>query len=247
MTVGTLYLVPTPIDDVTTLAPEAQAILLQQSNSFIAKGGSIMLVEEAKAARRRWLRFGLPREVIEHFIPYNEHNQVESVPTLVNELKSGRSIYLMSDCGLPAFCDPGRHLVLGCHKAGIPVRSLPFSNSVLLALALSGLPHERFEFLGFLPKLEDQKQELLHKLFATPKTYLLMDTPYRLIKTLEAVTVAGAKCGALRAWNYFLACDLNKVSEEHFYGTLEELSKALKSTLPNDLKKEFVLILSPVT
>lgn len=245
MTVGTLYLVPTPIDDTTTLAPEAQAILLQQSESFQAPDGSLILVEEAKAGRQRWLRFGLPREVINHFFLYNEHNQVEAVPQLIEQLKRGRDIYLMSDCGLPAFCDPGRPLVWACRQSRLPVRSLPFSNSVLLALALSGLPHERFEFLGFAPKDDQQRQSLLAGLFKAPKTYLLMDTPYRLSKLLESVVASASEGRALTSWNYFLACDLNKESEEHFYGRLEELKRDLGSKYSKDFKKEFVLVLAP--
>lgn len=246
---GTLYLVPTPISDEHALPVETLQALQAIAEKLHEDDGAIMLVEEARAARRRWLRFGLPREGIEHFFLYNEHNQKTAITELIGQLQKGRDLYLMSDCGLPAFCDPGRHLVWAAHQQNISVRSLPFANSVLLALALSGLPHERFEFLGFVPRQEEDTQRLLKEAFSRPKTYILMDTPYRAKKLLQQLAAVAEGCKALTNWNYFLGCDLLKPSEEHFYGSLDKLKAFLqdekKSKLLFEQKKEFVLLISP--
>ena len=111
---GKLTLIPTPISEDYMLHPEA---VLSLRNAFDQK--EIILVEDHKIARRRWLKWGLPREAIETFELYNEHNQKSSIPQIIESLKKGRNVYLMSDCGIPAFCDPGEALVDARHQAKI--------------------------------------------------------------------------------------------------------------------------------
>jgi 16S rRNA (cytidine1402-2'-O)-methyltransferase len=143
---GVLTLIPTPIDDESPL----EALAFEALGQAFEKG-SVIAVEEAKTCRRRWIRWGLAKEAIVGFVLYNEHTSLEEAPKLLEELRNGRNVFLMSDCGLPAFCDPGRLLVELCHQNKIKVTATPFSNSVALALALSGFPHERFIFEGFIP------------------------------------------------------------------------------------------------
>ena len=124
-----LILVPTPISDDHPL--ESVALDLLKKDAL--KSDVILLVEVHKVARQRWLRWGLPREAIEKFQLYNEHTSDKMKVEMIKELQSGKRIYLMSDCGLPAFCDPGQNLVDQCHKQRIKVTATPFPNSNIVS------------------------------------------------------------------------------------------------------------------
>ncbi|MBD64494.1 MAG: hypothetical protein CME62_04770 [Halobacteriovoraceae bacterium] len=222
-----LTLVPTPIANDLPLCPATLAMIQRG-----LENDGIFAVEEHKAARRRWISFGLPRETIDEFILYNEHTYEQASQALLSELKKGRDVYLMSDCGMPAFCDPGRKLVSLCHNAGIKVTATPFANSVVLALALSGFEHKRFLFEGFIPLDKKERRATLQKSLQSKTTIVLMDTPYRLKKLM----------GELQELNtnrsIFLACDLNKENELLLRGSVDQVFKKLP-----DEKKEFVMII----
>src|SRR5690606_25080014 len=135
-------------------------------------------IEDLKPGRRRWLRWGLPREQVEKFVLYNEHTRDEAIDILLGELKRGRDVYLMSDAGLPAFCDPGQQLVDRAHLNGITVTATPFANSIALAMALSGYSHDRFVFEGFIPIKEPQRAKTLQEIAAEKRPIIVMETPY---------------------------------------------------------------------
>ncbi len=183
---GKLILIPTPIDETTPLEPVALEILknLHVDNSIIA-------VEELKECRRRWIRWGLEREWIDRFVLYNEHTRETEKHSMIKELIQGKNVYLMSDCGLPAFCDPGSELVSLAHDNSITVTSTPFSNSISLALALSGFEHSKFIFEGFLPSKSDERKSEFHRIFKNKYTTIIMDTPYRFKKILEELLEYG--------------------------------------------------------
>ncbi len=128
-----LILVPTPISDDLPL----EKIALERLQEDALKEDVVLLVEEHKVARQRWLKWGLPREAIEKFMLYNEHTSDKMKNEVMTLLKSQKRAYLMSDCGLPAFCDRGQNLVDLCHKQGIQVTATPFPNSIALAIASS--------------------------------------------------------------------------------------------------------------
>ncbi|MBL7665661.1 MAG: SAM-dependent methyltransferase [Bacteriovoracaceae bacterium] len=216
-----LTLIPTPIDEVTPLEATAKNILSENWSK------ALIVVEEAKVARQRWLRWGLPREAIEKFVLYNEHHTAEDINHIIKALKSGQEAYLMSDCGLPAFCDPGYDLINRCHDENIPVTSTPFPNSIVLALALSGFNHQEFFFAGFIPH-EDRAQKL-KKHFERKETFILMDTPYRLDKLMEEIAQLKTKR------RLFLAMDLNTPEEKCVRGKIETLKKTWG-------KREFILV-----
>jgi 16S rRNA (cytidine1402-2'-O)-methyltransferase len=229
--IGKLVLVPTPIDEESPLETMAFNRLKESSQET-----SFIVVEELKEVRRRWLRWGLPRERVEHFIEYNEHNQKEKIPELIQLLKSGKTLFLMSDCGLPAFCDPGTELVSRCHDEKIQVTSTPFANSISLALALSGFNHSRFVFEGFLPKETSERELVLKRILKMKETTILMDTPYRLDRLLSEIKKIGTEVNQKRP--IFLGLDLNHKSEELLRGPIDVLLKKVEGQ-----KREFILIL----
>lgn len=226
---GKLILVPTPIDDVSPLEPMALGLLKEATfdeNCLIA-------VEDAKPGRRRWLHWGLPREAIAEFVLYNEHTRKNELGHLLERLLAGATVYLMSDGGLPAFCDPGRDLVDACHKRDIIVSATPFCNSVLLALALSGIKHDKFMFCGFLPAKKEERSEELKKIMQQRETQILMDTPYRLSKTLEEVALISPQK------DVFLALNLNHKDELLLRGKASKVARKVSG-----LKAEFILVIS---
>lgn len=226
---GKLILVPTPIDDESPLEPTALGLLKQA----VSDKKSIICVEDAKPGRRRWLHWGLPREAIDEFVLFNEHTRREEQPQLIEKLSSGYDVYLMSDGGLPAFCDPGKELVNACHESNIKVTSTPFSNSVSLAMALSGFDHEKFVFQGFLPAKKEERARALKELVKEKRTQVLMDTPYRMVKLLNELSET---CPDREL---FLAMDLNQPKERLLRGKASLLAKNL-----DGLKAEFILIIS---
>lgn len=226
---GTLTLIPTPIEDESLLASDAVKLL----NDNCLSDNSILLVEELKPCRRRWLHYGLPREAIEKFELYNEHNQVDTINSMIKELKKGKNIYLMSDCGLPAFCDPGKDLVDACHNHKIKVTSTSFCNSIVLAVALSGFNHSEFYFGGFIPAKKPERIDKLKKILEKRETIVLMDTPYRLGSLLNELKENMGKKRKI-----FVATELNKPQEKLYRGSIETILKSM----PKE-KSEFIIVL----
>lgn len=226
-----LILVPTPIQEDHPLESVAKELLL----SDCMKEEVLLLVEEHKIGRQRWLKWGLPREAIEKFILFNEHTQGKIQGDIVKELKAGKRAYLLSDCGLPAFCDPGQLLVDSCHKQRIKVTATPYPNSISLALALSGFSHSSFVFSGFIPVKEPERSEWVKKELARPETLIWMETPYRLKKLLEELNKANL------TREIFLGCDLGGKEELLLRGNAGSLLKGIGE----QDKREFVMVIAP--
>lgn len=226
-----LILVPTPLQDDLPLEPVAHKLLLENC----MKENVVLLVEEHKVGRQRWLKWGLPREAIEKFVLFNEHTQKETLPDVLKSLKAGKDIYLLSDCGLPAFCDPGQVLVDACHKQRIKITSTPFPNSIALSVSLSGFSHDTFVFSGFVPVKSPDRELWMKKELKRPETLVWMETPYRLKKLLEEVAQLETKR------DIFLALDLGSPSEELLRGK----ATIVAGLVPDKEKREFVLLIGP--
>ncbi|MBP9674658.1 MAG: SAM-dependent methyltransferase [Bacteriovoracaceae bacterium] len=225
-----LYLIPTPLDEEGILEPQALSLLIE---ACLHPEQNIFAVEEHKVARRRWIRWGLPREMIEHFVEFNEHTQKILAPSLVQEIEKGKNVFLLSDGGLPAFCDPGQDLVTLCHQRKINITCSSFPNSTMLALVLSGFSHQQFFFAGFPPVESEERLKYLQKILKYSETIILMDTPYRLKKLLEELKILNLKRFL------FVGMDLNLPTQEYFYGNVNE---ALLNI--TQFKREFVLVIS---
>jgi 16S rRNA (cytidine1402-2'-O)-methyltransferase len=231
---GKLVLVPTPIYESLPLEPVALGLLQEDA----LKENTIIAMEEHKVGRQRWLKWGLPRESIESFLLFNEHTSTKEIPELLKKLKAGFTVYLMSDGGLPAFCDPGQKLIEACHKQRIKVTSTPFPNSIALAVSLSGFAHDTFYFAGFIPLKSPEREQTLKKLSQSREMSILMDTPYRLNKILSELKEHLAPNREI-----FLASDLNSPEELLIRGTIETVMKSLN---PSE-KREFILLLAPLS
>lgn len=231
---GKLTLVPTPLIDRGPMDCRAQEILMKAVSDSPQK--VLILVEEAKQGRRRWIDWGLPRQWVDQFVLFNEHTQEQLLSELISKLLSGLDLYLMSDGGMPAFCDPGQELVKACHQHGIRVTSTPFDHSVILSLALSGLPHKRFLFDGELPREQTQRKERLRQLWMIHETVVLLDAPYRLGKLLSDLAFLSQSQGPRQV---AVVRNLGYPDEEVLVGFLDQI----QTKIDLNEKKEFIVVI----
>jgi 16S rRNA (cytidine1402-2'-O)-methyltransferase len=208
--VGTLYLVATPIGNLEDMTFRAIRTL---------KEVSMIAAEDTRQTRKLLTHF----EVATRLVSYHEHNKQASGPELVRLLLEGQSIALVSDAGLPAISDPGYDLVRMAVEVGVPVVPIPGANAALSALIASGLPTERFAFVGFLPREKKDQTKLLESLQHVQDTLLFYESPHRVGKTLlRMAEVWGAERRVC------LARELTKRFEEFVRGTIAECLEHLE-------------------
>ena len=217
-----LYIVPTPIGNLEDITFRAIRIL---------KEAELVLAEDTRKTLILLKHYGIENKLSSHHA-FNEHKSVHAV---IERLKGGCTIALVSDAGTPGISDPGFLLVRECLKENITVECLPGPTALIPALVNSGLPCDRFVFEGFLPHKKG-RQTRLFKLAEEESTLVFYESPHRLVKTLEQF--AGV-FGPGR-----LACvsrELSKIHEENARGTLEELVKHFRD---KTVKGEIVIVVA---
>lgn len=217
---GTLYLVATPVGDYDDLTLRALRVL---------KEADLVVCEEFTEGRKLLRHFG-----VEKFLDsLNEHNEEEKSAELLEQLKEGKRIALISDCGTPVFTDPGKILVRRAIEAGIPTFPIPGPSSIIPALVASGFPTDSFLFPGWLsPKRAERRREL-EALRDEKRTTILMDAPYRLSSLLsDLVEVLGGEREVC------VAMDLTMQSEEYVRGPASSVLERIGRQ-----KREFVIVL----
>lgn len=217
---GCLYIVPTPIGNLEDITLRALRIL--QESDFI-------LAEDTRTSGKLLRHYSIDTSLR----PYHAHNEHALIPSLVSELESGARFALISDAGMPSISDPGFLLVRACHEQQISVCCLPGPSAFVTALVASGLPSDRFFFQGFLPHKKG-RQTRLAELAELDYTFVLYESPHRLVKCLEQLI---EHCGGDRP--AAIARELTKVHEEILNGTLETLAAHFKSV---KVRGEFVVI-----
>ena len=199
-----LYLVATPIGNLDDLTVRAGKILA---------GVDLVLAEDTRRTRKllNHLAIRVPMRSL------HEHNEVEVVGGLVDRLVSGESMALVSDAGTPLLSDPGFPLVRAALDAGVDVVPIPGPSSVLAALTASGLPMDRFLFVGYLPRKKGGRARLFEGLADEPGTIVFLESPRRLARSLaDAGEILGCRLACV-------ARELTKVHEEFIRGTLPEI------------------------
>lgn len=165
---------------------------------------------------------------------YHEYNKIEKAYYLIEQMKEGKNVALITDAGTPGISDPGEDLVRLCYEAEIEVTSLPGACACVTALTLSGLPTRRFCFEAFLPSDKKEKQAVLEELERETRTIILYEAPHRLIKTVEELL---SRLGNRKAT---VCRELTKKHETAFATTLED---ALTHYRENDPKGECVIVI----
>jgi len=211
---GTLYLVSTPIGNLRDLTRRAAETLGSVSR---------ILAEDTRHTRKLLSHLGISVPLVS----LHAHNEAARQEAVVGWLEAGEDLALVSDAGTPLVSDPGRRLVEGALAAGHAVVPVPGPSAVLAALVASGLPSDRFTFLGFLPRKGPQRAELLDHIASSPFTVVLFESPERAASLLEALAES---CGGGR--RAALARELTKVHEEVARGTLEELKERFAAAAP---------------
>lgn len=203
-------MVATPIGNLEDISLRALRIL---------KEVDLIACEDTRLTARLLSHYGIstPRE------SHHEHNEAPHTTRLLEMLRSGRNVALVTDAGMPLISDPGYLLVSACRQEGINVVSVPGPSAVSAALAGSGLPAESFYFGGFLPPRAEARRRRLRELSTIPTTLVLFEAPHRILTSLEdMVEILGEREACL-------ARELTKIHEEWLHGTLSEILRILRS------------------
>ena len=219
---GKLYLVPTPVGNLEDMTFRAIRIL---------KEVDLILAEDTRTTGFLLKYFQIENKMHSHH-KFNEHKTVDGI---VNRIKAGETMALVSDAGTPAISDPGFLIVRACVESGVEVECLPGATAFVPALVDSGLPNDRFCFEGFLPPKKG-RQTRLKELADEVRTIILYESPFRLVKTLaqlEETAGPDRKVSVSR--------EISKLHEQTVRGTLAEVRSYFQQHEP---KGEIVIILS---
>ncbi|HUD04567.1 MAG TPA: 16S rRNA (cytidine(1402)-2'-O)-methyltransferase [Patescibacteria group bacterium] len=227
---GILYIVSTPIGNLQDIT--LRVIDIIKETEYIACEDTRKTGFLIKSLSEKFGSFG------EKFLfSVYEENEVKRIPEVLNVLQNGKNVVLVSDAGTPLISDPGFKLVRKCIIQGIRVESIPGPSSVISALVVSGLPSDKFTFVGFLPKKPGHRLTLLKNLHQSleliKSTVILFESPFRLVKTLgELQTVFGDR-------DVVVVRELTKIHEEVKRGKITEMEIHFKKTSP---KGEIVIL-----
>jgi 16S rRNA (cytidine1402-2'-O)-methyltransferase len=221
---GHLYVVATPIGNLSDVSERARAIL-----------GAVDVVacEDTRTTGNLLALLGLSRDLL----PYHEHNEREAADRLADLLAAGRTVALVSDAGTPGVSDPGFRVVRACRRRGLPVVPVPGPSALAAALCASGLPTNGFLFAGFLPPKTAARIHFFEKYREFEYTIVLYESCHRIAKAVDdAVAVLGP--GRIVC----VAKEVTKLHETFLVGTGAGVQAHLKAL---SLKGEFVLIIAP--
>jgi 16S rRNA (cytidine1402-2'-O)-methyltransferase len=219
--IGTLYLVATPIGNLEDITYRAVRVLSEVD---------LIACEDTRHSIKLLNHLGIKKPLIS----FHEHSRAQRAEELLEKLRAGQSIALVSDAGMPVISDPGEDLVSLCIKAEVPVTVIPGCTASLTGLILSGLPARRFAFEGFLPQQQGERRKALEALKNEDRTMIFYEGPHRIKKMLgDALAILGDRpCS--------LARELTKLHEEVLRGTISELLRHFES---NEPKGEFVVVM----
>lgn len=217
---GILYVVPTPVGNMEDITLRALRIL---------KEADLILAEDTRTSGKLLKHYDIHNHLQSHH-KFNEHGTSQAV---VERLKAGETIALISDAGTPGISDPGFYLVREAVAAGIEVQCLPGATALIPALVSSGLPDDRFCFEGFLPQKKG-RQTRLESLREETRTMVFYESPYRVVKTLQQFAEVFGEERRVSCCR-----EISKVHEESVRGTIAEVLTHFKETEP---RGEFVIV-----
>ena len=204
---GQLVLAATPIGDVQDASPRLRAAL---------RDADVIAAEDTR--RLRSLLQALDETTSARIVSYYDAVERERIPALVEELAQGKTIVLVTDAGTPSVSDPGYRLVTAAIDGGYVVTAIPGPSAVLVALAISGLPVDRFCFEGFLPRKAGERRTRLEQLAGESRTMVFFEAPHRVLESMQAMSeIFGADRPAA------LCRELTKTYEEVLRGSLAEV------------------------
>ena len=207
---GVLYLVATPIGNLEDITLRALRILREVD---------LIACEDTRQTRKLLEHYGIRKPTVS----YHEHNEAQRAGELIEKLRQGARVALVSDSGTPLVSDPGYRLVSKAIESGIAVEPLPGASAILVALTASGLPTDAFLFGGYLPARPGPRRKLLTKLQDQPATLVFYEAPHRILETLADVeAVLGVR-------PVVLAREMTKIHQEFLRGTAIGLREILRT------------------
>ena len=218
---GTLYLVPTPVGNLEDITFRALKVL---------KEADLILAEDTRTSGILLKHF----EIKNAMLSYHKFNEHQTVDRVVERLKGGETVAVVSDAGTPGISDPGFLVAREAIKAGVEVITLPGATAFVPALVSSGLPCDKFCFEGFLPQKKG-RQTRLNALVEESRTMIFYESPHRIVKTLEQFKEV---FGFDRPVS--VCREISKIHEESVRGTVEEVLEHFKK---NEPRGEFVIVL----
>lgn len=223
-----LHLVATPIGNLRDITLRALETLA---------AADVIACEDSRVTRKLLNHYGIATPLT----PYHEHNAAAARPKLLARLASGEAVALVSDAGTPLISDPGFKLVRAVCEAGLPVSALPGPSAALAALAVAGLPTDRFFFEGFLPPKDGQRRARIAEIERIPATLILYESGPRVGRTLNALAEGlGARQAAV-------CRELTKLHEEIQRGHLPALAEAYGdgAKVAAEIRGEFTIVIAP--
>jgi len=218
---GLCHFVATPIGNLGDVSLRALAVLA---------AADVVYCEDTRHTRRLLNRYDLKC----YLMSYHDHNKLKAVPQIVERLRAGEKVVVVSDAGMPCISDPGFTLARRLLEEELPWTVIPGPSSTLSALVLSGFSPDRFLFLGYLPRKKGKRATFLTNALEEPGTVLLLESCHRITSTLEILTeLAPTRIMAV-------AREITKLHEETLRGTAAELLKVMTG---RRLKGELVLVL----
>lgn len=219
---GTLYIVATPIGNLEDITIRAVRILNEVD---------VIACEDTRHSLKLLNHLGIKKRLISYF----EHNEIVRTPQIIEHLMNGQNVALVSDAGTSGISDPGFPLIREAVAKGIPIVPIPGPSAVIAALSASGLPTDRFLFVGFLPLKSGKRMNLLKSLKEEPATLVIYESPHHILRTLEeASTLFGLRQAVV-------AHEISKVHESFIRGTLSEIFKEMNQGTP---RGEYVLLIA---
>lgn len=207
---GTLFLVPTPLGNLADITLRAIDVLKQ---------ADVVACEDTRRTLGLLNHLGISKPLWS----YHAHSSAKRPHQLLNALESGKSVALVTDAGSPGVSDPGTALVQAALEAGVPVISLPGPCAAITALVASGLPTDRFFFIGFLPRRAARAKRLLAQAAAAECTVVIYESPFRTLETLQWIeAVAGPEAPVV------VARELTKIHEEFVRGSARDVVAQMK-------------------
>jgi 16S rRNA (cytidine1402-2'-O)-methyltransferase len=218
-----LYIVSTPIGNLQDISLRALDVLRQVA---------VILAEDTRHSRRLLERYDI-RTAMQS---YHGHNEARMTPRVLERLRAGDAIALISDAGTPLLSDPGERLVAAAVETGVGVFPVPGASALLSALVASALPTDRFTFFGFLPRKGKERAEALELVSTLPHTAVMYEAPNRVADTLEEIAARGGSARPV-----VVARELTKQYEEIRRGTVLELARYYTDSPP---RGEVVIVLA---
>ena len=201
---GTLFVIATPIGNMADWSHRAEEIV---------RGVDLVLCEDTRHTRKLLSRYRIDRKLES----YHDFNEAEKAQRMVDRIRAGTSVALVSDAGTPTLSDPGYRIVRACRLSDIPVIPIPGPAAAVAAVSVSGLPTDEFFFVGFLPPKKDARRRKLEELAGLRATLVFHEAPHRLRSTLADMQSAFGDREA------FLGREMTKLHEEYVFGPIGKI------------------------